>query len=194
MYAYGSFFGRGGERVHLVNWPYQPRMMDDDHDDEWSAVGGMVSRGNQSTQRKPAPMPLLSTTYPTWADPWPRPLSAPPPLSDFTSDISLGSFHILRPCSQIQFVAHFSRCSDWLRTERSSSPCRGQILLSVSSLHALAPTQSPQRVSGALFQRVKRPERQYDHSDVFSAEVKNTWDYTSTDPPPPMLRNGVVFS
>jgi hypothetical protein len=47
--------------VHLVRRPlfgllYQPRMIDDD---ECGAVGGMkIGRGNRSTRRKPAPVPL----------------------------------------------------------------------------------------------------------------------------------------
>jgi hypothetical protein len=35
---------------------YQPRMIDDD--DDYGAVGGMIGRGNRSTRRKPAPVPL----------------------------------------------------------------------------------------------------------------------------------------
>jgi hypothetical protein len=35
-------------------------------DDEYGAVDGMIiDKGNRSTRRKPAPMPLLSTTNPT---------------------------------------------------------------------------------------------------------------------------------
>jgi hypothetical protein len=37
---------------------YQPRMIDDD---DYGAVGGMrIGRGNRSTRRKPAPVPLCS--------------------------------------------------------------------------------------------------------------------------------------
>jgi hypothetical protein len=46
-------------RRPLFGLVYQPRMIDDDHDDECGAVGGMrIGRGNRSTRRKPAPMPL----------------------------------------------------------------------------------------------------------------------------------------
>jgi hypothetical protein len=45
---------------------YQPRMIDDDY----VAVGGMrIGRGNRSTRRKPAPVPLCSPQIPhnrTW--------------------------------------------------------------------------------------------------------------------------------
>jgi hypothetical protein len=39
-----------------------------------------------------------------------------------------------------------------------------------------------QWVPGALSLRVKRPEREADHSPQSSAEVKNTWSYISTPP------------
>jgi hypothetical protein len=59
--------------VHLVRRPlfnllYQPQMIDDD---ECGAVGGMIiGRGNRSTRRKPAPVPLCPPQIPhdlTWA-------------------------------------------------------------------------------------------------------------------------------
>jgi hypothetical protein len=38
---------------------YQPRMIDDDDIDDYGVVGGMrIGRGNRSTRRKPAPVPL----------------------------------------------------------------------------------------------------------------------------------------
>jgi hypothetical protein len=52
--------------VHLVRLPltgllYQPWMIDD----ECAAVGGMrIGRGNQSTRRKPAPVPLCPPQIP----------------------------------------------------------------------------------------------------------------------------------
>jgi hypothetical protein len=51
-----------GETVHFVRRPliglfYQPRMIDDD--DDCGAVGGIrIGRGNRSTLRNPAPVPL----------------------------------------------------------------------------------------------------------------------------------------
>jgi hypothetical protein len=46
---------------------YQPRMIDDD---DYGAVGGMrIGKGNRSTQRKPAPVPLCPPQIPhalTW--------------------------------------------------------------------------------------------------------------------------------
>jgi hypothetical protein len=46
---------------------YQPRMIDDD---DYGAVGGMrIGRGNRSTRRKPAPLPLCPLQIPhdlTW--------------------------------------------------------------------------------------------------------------------------------
>jgi hypothetical protein len=62
----------GWDWVHLVRRPligllYQPRMIDD----ECGAVGGMrIDRGNRSTRRKPALMPLCPPQIPhdlTWA-------------------------------------------------------------------------------------------------------------------------------
>jgi hypothetical protein len=50
---------------------YQPRMIDDD---DYGAVGGMtIGRGNRSTRRKPAPVPLCPTQIPhdlTWDRTW----------------------------------------------------------------------------------------------------------------------------
>jgi hypothetical protein len=44
---------------------YQPQMIGDD---ECGAVGGMrIGRGNQSPQRKPAPVPLFQPHDLTWA-------------------------------------------------------------------------------------------------------------------------------
>jgi hypothetical protein len=60
----------GGDWVHLVLRPlfgllYQTRMIDDDEDDECGAVGGMrIGRGNWSTRRKPAPVPLCPSQIP----------------------------------------------------------------------------------------------------------------------------------
>jgi hypothetical protein len=66
------FLGMGWDWVHLVRWPlfdllYQPRMIDYD---ECGAVGMRIGRGNRSTQRKPAPVPLCPPQIPhnlTWA-------------------------------------------------------------------------------------------------------------------------------
>jgi hypothetical protein len=89
-----------------------------------------------------------------------------------------------------------SRYSDWLRAGRpkgrSSIPDRGKIfLLSTSSRPVLGFTQPPiQWVLGALSPVVKRPGREADHSPPTSAEVKNTWIYTST---PPIRLHGFVL-
>jgi hypothetical protein len=54
-------------------------------------------------------------------------------------------------------------------------------LFSTSSRPALGPTQSPiQWVPGALSPGVKLQGREADHLPPTSAEVKNTWIYTST--------------
>jgi hypothetical protein len=66
----------GLDWVHLVCWPltgllYQPQMID-----ECRAVGRMrICRGNQSTQRKHAPVPIWPSQIPhdlTWARTWAR--------------------------------------------------------------------------------------------------------------------------
>jgi hypothetical protein len=58
------FFSLGGVRLSplgtsaTVGLLYQPRIIDDD---DYGAVGGMrIGRGNRSTRRKPAPVPLGS--------------------------------------------------------------------------------------------------------------------------------------
>jgi hypothetical protein len=73
-YIYSSWGGR--DWVRLVHRPltgllYQPRVIDD----ECGAVSGMrTGRGNGSTRRKPAPVPLCPSQIPyelTWAQNWP---------------------------------------------------------------------------------------------------------------------------
>jgi hypothetical protein len=61
----------GGVRLESLgtsatNWPmYQPWMIDDDDDDECGAVRGMrIGRGNRSTRKKPAPVPLCPPQIP----------------------------------------------------------------------------------------------------------------------------------
>jgi hypothetical protein len=56
-------------------------------------------------------------------------------------------------------------------------------ILSTSFQPALGPTQPPiQWAPGAISPRVNRPGREADHSPPNSADVKNTWIYTSTPP------------
>jgi hypothetical protein len=60
------------ETVHLVRLPlfgllYQSRMM---NDDEYGAVGGMFGKGNRSTRRKPARMPLCPPQIPHGPSRW----------------------------------------------------------------------------------------------------------------------------
>jgi hypothetical protein len=45
----------------LYGLSHQPQMIDDDDDDDngaFAAIGGMIERGNRSTRRKPASLPL----------------------------------------------------------------------------------------------------------------------------------------
>jgi hypothetical protein len=65
-------------------------------------------------------------------------------------------------------------------------------LLTAASRPALKPTQPPiQWVPAALSLEAKRPGREADHSLPSSAELKNSWSYTSTLP---IHVHGVVFS
>jgi hypothetical protein len=86
---------------------------------------------------------------------------------------------------------------DWLQSGRQrgrgSSPGRGEIfLLSTSSRPVLGPTHPPiQWVPGALYPEVKRPGCKANHSPPTSAEVKNTWIYTSA---PPIRLHDVVLN
>jgi hypothetical protein len=65
---------------------------------------------------------------------------------------------------------------------RSSSPGKGKIyLLSTMSRSVLGLVQPPiQLVPRVIFPWVKRPGREADQSPLTSAEVKDTWIYTST--------------
>jgi hypothetical protein len=79
-----------------------------------------------------------------------------------------------------------------LRAGRSGFDSRGGGLFTTVSRTALGPTQPPIHwVPGALSLGVKRPGRDADHSPPSSAEVKNTWSYTST---PPIRLRAVVLS
>jgi hypothetical protein len=52
---------------------------------------------------------------------------------------------------------------------------------SIVSIPCLGPTQPPiQWVLGVLSSGVKRPEREADHSPLFSAEVKNCGDISTS--------------
>jgi hypothetical protein len=56
-------------------------------------------------------------------------------------------------------------------------------LFSTASRPALGPTQPPiQWAQRVISPGVKRQRREADHSPLTSAEVKNTWNYTSTPP------------
>jgi hypothetical protein len=68
----------------------------------------------------------------------------------------------------------------------------GIFLFTTVSRTALGPTQPLILwVPAALPLGVKRPGREADYSPPSSAEVKNTWNYTSS---PPMRLYGVVLS
>jgi hypothetical protein len=56
-------------------------------------------------------------------------------------------------------------------------------LFSTASRQVMGPTQRPiEWVPGALSQEIKQLELKADHSPPISAEVKETWIYTSTPP------------
>jgi hypothetical protein len=57
------------------------------------------------------------------------------------------------------------------------------LLLATASRQALEPTNpSPQWVPGVLFEGLKGPVRETDHTPPSSAEFKNAWSCTSTLP------------
>jgi hypothetical protein len=78
--------------------------------------------------------------------------------------------------------------SYWLQAGRprgrSLSPVRGKIFFFSTSLRPILGLTHPpiQLVPGALSPRVKRPRSESNRSPPTSAEVKNTWIYTSTPP------------
>jgi hypothetical protein len=71
----------------------------------------------------------------------------------------------------------------WSRDSDSPGSIPGRVK---NFLHVVqtgsGPTQPIKWVPGVLSPRVKRPGREADHSPPPSAEVKNTWIYTSTAP------------
>jgi hypothetical protein len=81
--------------------------------------------------------------------------------------------------SFISFVARPGRYSDWLRAGRPGFDSRqGQDFYFYSG-HTGSGAHPASYPMGAV---VKRPGREADHSPPTSAEVKNTWIYTSTPP------------
>jgi hypothetical protein len=67
----------------------------------------------------------------------------------------------------------------------------GIFLITTAFRSALGPTQPIQWIPGDLSLGVKLPGREADNSPPSTAEVKNTWRYTSTSP---IRLHGVVLS
>jgi hypothetical protein len=86
----------------------------------------------------------------------------------------------------INHKENLTRCSAWLRSGQQSDgvrvPVRAKVFLfSTASRPVLGSTQRPiQWLSRALSPAVKRPGREADRSPPTSAEVNNTWSYTSS--------------
>jgi len=73
----------------------------------------------------------------------------------------------------------------WMTGDRSPAESMMRFLLIVTaSIPAPWPTQPPmQWIWGRVFPSgLKRPDREADHSHLFSAEVKNAWGCISTPP------------
>jgi hypothetical protein len=58
-------------------------------------------------------------------------------------------------------------------------------------MHHVQTHSEAQWVPGALFLRVKRPEREAYHSPASSSKVKNAWSYNYT---PPLRLHGTVLN
>jgi hypothetical protein len=88
-----------------------------------------------------------------------------------------------------------NRYSDWLQAgRRGGGGGVNNILFSTASRPVLGPTQPLIQwgTGRALSPGVKRPGYEADHSPPTSAEVKNTWIYTSTPPYALMAYGGVL--
>jgi hypothetical protein len=91
-------------------------------------------------------------------------------------------------CYLEQIPQYRSGYSDQLRAGRpkgrgSSIGGAKNFRFSISFRPALGPINPPiQWVLGVRSSRVKRQEREADHTPLFSAEVKQWWSYTSTPP------------
>jgi hypothetical protein len=101
------------------------------------------------------------------------------PLASSYKHSCLSSFSLFS-CIPFQSIfIRYIRYSYWLRAgrprDRSSRPSRQGFFLLHVSRQVLGPTQSPSA-------RVKPTGCEADHSPPTSAEVKNTWIYTSTPP------------
>jgi hypothetical protein len=99
---------------------------------------------------------------------------------------------LLKMPSQIH-VLHTGKATGWtigvLRFD--FRPGLGIFLFTTVSRPALGPIRPPiQWVPRAPSLGVKRPGREADHSPTSSAEVKNSWSYTST---PPIHLHGMVL-
>jgi hypothetical protein len=120
-----SWRGVRWDWAHVVRWPltvllYQPRMTDD----EYGAISGMrIGRGNRSTRRKHAPVPLYppqilhgltwartraagSQRLTAWAIAWPQAFLLQGPISDTVwhrAEILLCKCALYRPLEGIGF-------------------------------------------------------------------------------------------
>jgi len=84
-------------------------------------------------------------------------------------------------CSSVSIVTRL-RCGRQVFNSRQGNEVIF-FLFHTASGTALGPTQPPiQWVPRDFCRRIKRPDRQADHSPPSSAEIKNAWSYNSTDP------------
>jgi hypothetical protein len=81
------------------------------------------------------------------------------------------------------FIQYGDCATGWTTGVRFPARVGEFFLFATASRSALGPTQPLiQRVPGALSRGLKRPESKTDHPPQSSADVKNTWGYTSTPP------------
>jgi hypothetical protein len=101
-----------------------------------------------------------------------------------SSLISLFLFVFLS--SVLSFRGFGNRSNKWATgwmtgVQSQAGAWEGRVFFTTASRPALGPTQPPiQWAPGGLTPAVKRPGREVDQSPPSSAEVKNSWSYTST--------------
>jgi hypothetical protein len=141
-----------------------------------------IGRGNWSTRRKPAPVPLCPPQIPhyfTWD--WNG-------SKDPTTGYRAGTYESCPRCSSSVLILSESRDRTVGRATGYRLDGRGIGVRIPAQARFFSSPSRPDRIWGPnttscpMGRGVKRPGRGVDHSPLYSAEIKNTWMYRSSSP------------